>query len=125
MALTFAELFVAFSLMGVSYAFLTAAAVARVDLLPILGVGTVLLPWSAISFLLGDPRLGIGLLLTYAVVSLVRQFVEPRLIGKELGIPPLLSIITMYVGFRLFGFIGLISAPAVAMLVANRESIKQ
>ncbi len=125
MALTFAELFVAFSLMGVSYAFLTAAAVALVDLLPILGVGTVLLPWSAISFLMGDPRLGIGLLLTYAVVSLVRQFVEPRLIGKELGIPPLLSIITMYVGFRLFGFIGLISAPAVAMLVANRESIKQ
>lgn len=121
MALTFVELFIAFSLMGISYAFLTALAVALVDLMPILGVGTVLVPWSAISFLTGDTQQGIGLLLLYAAVSLVRQFVEPRLIGKELGIPPLLSIITMYVGFRLFGFLGLISAPAVAMLLVNRN----
>ncbi len=124
MALTFVELFIGFSLMGVNYAFLAAAAVALVDILPLLGTGTVLIPWAVIGFITGDRSIGIGMLILYAVIGIIRQFAEPKLVGKSLGIPPLVSLIAMYVGFRLFGFFGLITAPAVVMLALTVKEKK-
>lgn len=110
--ITFSVLFLGFTIIGTEYALLLAAVTALVDILPVLGVGTVLVPWSIISFITADLRSGIGLLVLYVAVVILRQFIEPKIIGKSLGIHPLVSLFSMYVGLRLFGVIGLLLAPA-------------
>ena len=114
--ITFVELFVGLSVLRVQYAFLFAALIALVDILPILGTGTVLIPWAVISFLMKDIRLGVGLLVVFGVITVVREVLEPRIVGKSLGISPVLSLISMYAGLRLFGFFGMIIAPATVVL---------
>lgn len=116
---TFAELFVGFSILREEYAFLLALLIAAVDILPILGTGTILIPWVAILFLMGDFRMATGLLILYAVISIVRQFAEPRIVGAGIGLNPLLSLIAMYVGLRLFGFLGLLGLPILFVVVGN------
>jgi len=115
--ITFVELFLGLSVLRVQYAFLFAALIALVDILPILGTGTVLIPWAIISFLMKDVRLGIGLLVLFLVITVVREVIEPRIVGKSLGISPVLSLISMYAGLKLFGFFGMIIAPAAVTLV--------
>ncbi|MBQ9760449.1 MAG: sporulation integral membrane protein YtvI, partial [Clostridia bacterium] len=99
MLLTFAILLVGFLLLGVPYALLLAVLCAIVDMLPILGVGTVLIPWSIVTLVQGNYFLGFGLLILYAVGALARQIMEPRLIGKSLGLHPLLTIFATYAGW--------------------------
>lgn len=111
MLLTFAELFFGLSVIGVEYAFIIAFVTALLDVLPVIGVGTVLIPWAIISFALSDPKRGAGLLILYGVVMAVRQFTEPRIVGTSLGIHPLLTLLAMYLGFRLFGFAGMLLGP--------------
>lgn len=117
--LTFSELFLGFSILGIEYAFLLALLVALVDLLPVLGVGTVLLPWALVLCLQRDLYHGIGLLILYAACLLLRQILEPRLVGHSLGLHPLLTLFASYAGWRLFGLWGMILAPIVAMLCKN------
>ena len=114
--LTFAELFLGFSILRVDYAFLLALIVALIDLLPILGVGTVLLPWAAVMLFQRNFHLGVGLLILYAACLLLRQILEPRLVGKSLGLHPLLTIFASWVGWRLFGVTGMILSPILVML---------
>ncbi len=125
MLLTFVELFIGLSVLRVKYAFMIALFVAFVDILPVLGTGTVLLPWAAVSFITKDYFLGVGLLILYAVVTLVHETVEPRLVGKSIGVPPLVTLIAMYAGLRLFGFLGMIAAPAVAVLLKAAFGAKE
>lgn len=113
LGLTFFELFVGFSVLGVNYSFLAAIAVALVDLLPVFGVGTVLVPWAAIMLFTGNRAMGVGLLVLWATVSVVRQVAEPRIVGKSLGISPVITLLCMYGGLCLFGVPGMIAAPAV------------
>ena len=119
MLLTFAEMFVGFSVLGVSYAFLLAAIVAVVDLLPMFGTGTILIPWAVGALLLRQYPLGSGLLILYGISLIVRQIAEPRLVGASLGLHPLASFAAMFAGFRLFGIWGLLMGPAVALLVGR------
>ena len=88
-----------------------AVLVALLDLLPVLGSGAVLLPWSAVAFLSRDVRTGVGMLVLWGVITLVRQIAEPRIVGGSLGLHPLLALAGMYVGFRLFGAVGLVLGP--------------
>ena len=113
--ITFAELFLGFCILRVDYAFLLALVIALVDMLPVLGVGTVLIPWAVILLIQQNFYLGIGLLILYAVVLLVRQIMEPRLVGGSLGLHPLLSLFATYLGFRWFGFLGMLLAPLLAL----------
>ena len=99
--------------MRIPYAFIIALLLAVVDLLPLLGTGVILIPWALICLLLGQVKLGIGLLALYGVTTLVRQVLEPKLIGDGLGLHPLLSLFSMYAGLRLFGVWGMITAPLV------------
>ena len=117
MLLTFCELFVGFLILRFRYAFLIAAVVAIVDVLPVLGSGTVLFPWAAILFISGDARRGIGLLILLAVMYVVRQFAEPRLVGKQMGHHPFVSLFSAYLGFKLLGVPGMIAAPAVIFVL--------
>lgn len=111
--LTFLQMFIGLALLRVPYAFILAFLIALVDFLPLLGTGIILIPWAVVSLLLGEIKLGIGLLVLYAVSSVIRQILEPKLIGEGLGLHPLLSLAAMYAGLRLFGVWGMILAPLV------------
>jgi len=113
--LTLAAVFLGLTVLRVEYAFLLATVIAVVDLLPVLGVGTVLLPWSALELIRRDYRLGVGLLVLYLAVTLLHQVLEPRLVGKSLGLHPLLTLAAGYAGFRLFGVVGMVLGPFFAL----------
>ncbi len=104
-----------FWLLGVPHILLWGLLVAVVDAFPILGTGTVLVPWSIISFLQGDHFRSFGLLGLYGAATLIRTVLEPRLVGKHLGLDPLVTLIALYVGFRLFGLPGMLLAPLFAV----------
>ncbi|MBE6602465.1 MAG: sporulation integral membrane protein YtvI [Ruminococcaceae bacterium] len=113
--LTFAVLLLGFGLLRVEYAFLLSLVIAFIDMLPVLGVGTVLIPWAIIRLVEKDYRMGVGLLIIYGAVFVVRQVVEPRLVGKSLGLHPMLTLLTSFAGWRLFGFFGMLLAPFFAV----------
>lgn len=125
LVITFLELYIALSLLGVEYHFLIAALTALLDILPLFGVGIVLIPWAIVLLLGRKFYQGIGLLITYAVVTVVRQIIEPRVVSGSLGLHPLLTLFCMYVGYRLFGILGMMLAPAAAILLSGRLSADQ
>ena len=109
--LTFAILLCGFLLLGSQYAFFVALVVAIVDLLPFFGVGTVLIPWAILELLCRNWFLGFGLLILCLAATLARQIAEPHLIGKTLGVHPLLSLAAAYAGWKLVGIAGLLAGP--------------
>ena len=119
MIITFLEAFVGLSILKVNYSFLIAIVISIVDILPILGTGTVLIPWSAFAFFSSDARLGAGLLILYAVTLIVRQVIEPRIVGSSLGIHPLATLASVYLGLRFLGIAGLFIGPMVALLLGE------
>ena len=102
-------------LLRVSHAPLWAAVTALVDAFPVLGAGTVLIPWSLICFLQGDHLLAFGLLGLYAAAAVTRTVLEPRLVGRQLGLDPLVTLLALYAGFKLFGLGGMILSPILAV----------
>lgn len=110
-------LFISFLLLRIPHGFLWAVVIGIVDIFPVLGCGTVLLPWSAICLLRGQQLLGLGLLGTWIGLWLVRSVLEPRLLGKQLGLDPLITLIAVYGGLKLFGLPGILLAPLLAMTV--------
>jgi sporulation integral membrane protein YtvI len=116
LALTFALLLVGFWTLRIEYAFLLAFLIALADLLPVIGVGTVLIPWGIVMLLQKNFYVGFGLLIFSLIISFVRQVAEPKVLGKSLGLHPLLTLFATYVGFSLFGILGMILAPVAALL---------
>ncbi len=114
--LTLFELTVGLFALGVDYFFLLAFVTAVLDILPVLGVGTVLIPYALLCFAGGEALRGAGLLVLYGVITVVRQIAEPHLVGKSLGLHPILMLISFYIGFRLFGVVGVFIGPALALL---------
>ena len=112
---SFLVLSVGFLALQIPYSLLWAMLICLVDALPILGTGTVLIPWSLICFLQDDTVRGIGLLGIYAAASLLRSVLEPRLVGRQLGLDPLVTLLAMYAGYRLLGIGGMILAPLLAI----------
>ena len=98
------------------HAVLLGALIAVVDALPVLGSGTVLLPWAAVSLLRGSGGLALGLTVTYAAAAFARSALEPRLLGRQIGLPPLLTLLSLYAGYRLFGLAGMILLPLAVLL---------
>lgn len=115
MGVTFLILTMGFVILRIPYAPLWAAAISLVDAFPVLGTGTVLLPWSLISFLKGNTAQAIGLLGTYAAASLSRSILEPKLVGRQLGLDPLLTLAAIYIGYRIWGLGGMLLAPMLAV----------
>lgn len=110
-ALTFSEVFLGLCVLCPRFALLGALAVASVDILPVLGAGIVLVPWGIAELLMENYFLGVGLLLLYVVISIVRQIVEPRLLGSAAGLSPFVSLLAMFIGYKLFGFAGMLLLP--------------
>lgn len=117
MGLTFVQLLAGFWLIGVKHIFLMSILVAFIDLLPVFGTGTVLLPWAVFEFFSNSGAKGAGILLLYAVITLVRNFAEPKIIGGQIGINPLFILISMFLGLKLFGALGLIAFPITLITV--------
>lgn len=115
MGVTFLILTAGFFFLHVEYALLFALLITIIDALPVFGTGTVLIPWSMAQFLRGDTRCGVGLLLLYAVAALTRQALEPRLLGGSLGLPPVVTLAALYVGYRVMGVAGMIVFPLLAV----------
>lgn len=106
-------------LSGISYGPLWAFLVALVDAVPVLGTGIILAPWGVVRLLQGDRLQAIGLFSTYAAAALTRTIMEPRVVGRQLGLDPLLTLVAVYVGFRLWGLPGLLLTPIVASAIKN------
>ena len=119
MGITFLLLAAGLFLLRTEHVLLLSALITLVDAFPILGTGTVLVPWSLVCLLQGNNARGIGLLGLYIVVWLTRSVLEPKIIGKELGLDPLVTLFAIYAGFCLMGIGGMLIAPIVAMLVTQ------
>ena len=102
-------------ILRVPYAPLWAAGIALVDAVPVLGTGTVLLPWALISYLQADRARAMGLLALYILISVTRSVLEPKLLGKHLGLDPLVTLFALYAGYRVWGLAGMIVAPLLAV----------
>lgn len=123
MLITFSEMFIGLNILKIigvyesSYIFVISFVTCVVDIVPVLGTGTVVLPWAVYSFIMGDIGMGIGLLIIYGVITVIRQIIEPKLVAMQLGLPPFITIIAMFFGLKLFGFVGLFLLPlAITML---------
>jgi sporulation integral membrane protein YtvI len=115
-AICFCELMVGFLILGIKDAVFIAMLIAILDVLPVLGSGTVLIPWGVVSLILGDPTTGIGVLILYGIITVVRQIVEPKIVGSQIGLHPLVTIASLYIGLRLMGGLGLIMGPLYVLM---------
>lgn len=117
--ITFCVLTLGFLFLQIRYAPLWAGLISLVDALPILGTGTVLVPWSLVCFLQGDTIQAVGLLGTYATAALLRSILEPKLVGKQLGLDPLVTLMALYAGYHIWGIFGMLLAPLLAVILTQ------
>ena len=108
-----------FAKYNIEFPLLMALAIAFVDALPIVGSGTVMIPWAIISALNGDLKLGIAIIILFIIMSIVRQLLEPRLVSKHIGTHPIFTLIAMYTGFKFIGIIGMFIGPIILIIFKN------
>lgn len=116
MSITFIELTVFFMVIGIDYAALLGAITALVDALPVLGVGTVIIPWALAELFMGNGNLAFSLIAVYCLVVIVRSFLEPKILGRHIGLPPIVTLIAVYVGYACAGILGMIMFPIIIIL---------
>ena len=119
--ITFCLLLAGFLYLRIDYALLSAVLVAIVDALPVLGTGTVLIPWAIYHLLLGTFPRGIALLALYAIILLVRSLMEPKVMAAQAGLPPLSALLAMYLGYCLFGIWGMLLLPVLLLFVKQLQ----
>ncbi|MFI3313442.1 MAG: sporulation integral membrane protein YtvI [Eubacteriales bacterium] len=117
LAVTFALMAVGLLIVGADFWFLMALVIAVVDALPLFGAGAIMVPWAVVSLVQGDTFLAVGLAVLFAVGYFVRANLEPRFVGQQMGLHPLVSLAALYGGFRLFGIAGMFLCPFGAVLV--------
>lgn len=119
LCIAFFVMFLELSVLRVHYALLIALGVAVLDALPFFGSGLVLWPWAIIAFATGNIKMGVGLIVVYVSVALVRRFAEPKLLSSKMGTNPILTLMSMYIGYRLIGIGGLIVGPIIMMIAIS------
>lgn len=105
--------------LNIRYPLLIALITAFIDALPILGSGTVMIPWAIISALDGDFYLGISIISLWIIMCVVRQLIEPKLVSNKIGIHPIFTLIAMYTGFKLLGLIGMLLGPIALIIIKS------
>lgn len=118
---TFLLLLIGFTWMGLDYALLAASFTALVDALPVLGTGTILIPWAVLCLLLGDMGRGLALAALYAVATLTHTLLEPRLLAGQVDLPPITALLAMYLGFHFMGVGGMILLPILLLLLKQLQ----
>lgn len=119
MGFTFVVLLVGFSVLGVDAAVFVAFVVSIIDLIPVLGTGTVLIPWTAISLFSGRYFFAVGLLIIYAAAFLIRHLSEAKVVSSQIGLNPLVTLISVYVGLKIMGVFGMVLGPIITIIVIN------
>ncbi|MBO1719983.1 sporulation integral membrane protein YtvI [Extibacter sp. GGCC_0201] len=119
MVVVFGLLLIGFVLMGVHFQILLALLIAFLDFLPFFGTGTALIPWALYKFMVGNYKLAIALMVLYAVTQLVRQLIQPKLVGDSMGLNPLVTLVLLYVGYKVGSVLGMIFAVPIGMIVIN------
>lgn len=99
------------------YIILLALVIAIIDIIPVLGTGTVLIPWAVYSFISGAVGMGVGLVIIYAVIMVIRQVIEPKLVAGQAGLSPIVTIMAMYIGTKAIGVLGIFILPFIAILI--------
>ncbi len=117
MIITFFELLIGLSILRVNYALPIAAIIAVLDILPVIGTGGIVIPWAIVELVLQNYYLGIGLFILYFVVVVVRNIIEPRIVGRQIGLHPIITITAMYAGLKLFSVAGLLMGPLLAITI--------
>ncbi len=123
MLITFTEVFLGLNLMrliGVyegGYIAIIAFVTCIVDIIPVLGTGTILIPWAVYSIITGNFGMGIGLIILYAVITVLRQAIEPKLVANQVGLPSIITIMAMFLGARLFGALGVVLLPLTVIVL--------
>ncbi|MBE6734065.1 MAG: sporulation integral membrane protein YtvI [Ruminococcaceae bacterium] len=121
MFITYIELFIALTILRVDYAAILAALIAVLDIMPVVGTGTVLIPWFVISLLMGNFGLAAGVIITYIAITIIRNIIEPRIIGQQVGLPPIVTLIAMYVGLKLYGVLGMMLLPVTIIVIVKLQ----
>lgn len=119
MSITFVELTIGLSILSVDNAVTIAIGIALLDILPVLGTGGIVIPWVIIEFLKGDITLAIGLFILYIVITIIRNIIEPKIVGQQIGLHPLVTLICMFIGVKLFGFLGIFILPLIVIVIKN------
>lgn len=119
MFITFVELSIGFSIMKLDNAVAVAALIACIDIMPVLGTGGVVIPWMIIELVNGNLPLALGLLITYLIVTVIRNILEPKVVGEQIGLYPLVTLICMFVGGSLYGVVGLFGLPIAITILKN------
>lgn len=131
MLVTFSEMLIGLSLLKLlgifnsGYIIIISVVIAIIDIIPVLGTGTVLIPWTVISLILGNYSMAIGVGIIYVVVTVIRQIVEPKLVAGQLGLPPFVTIAAMYIGLKTIGVLGVFIVPIIIIMLKllNDEGI--
>ena len=111
-------------MLKVKYALIIAFATALIDILPVVGLGAVLIPWAVFSALSGNPERAIGLAVLYILIATIRNVIDPKIIGDKLGIHPVFSLAITFLGLKLFGAVGVLLAPLITIAVKTLLEIK-
>lgn len=108
-----------------NYIAVIALATAIVDIIPVLGTGTILLPWTAYSLIVGNYSMALGLGIIYATITVIRQIIEPKLVAGQLGLPPFITVAAIFIGLKIFGVLGMFIAPMIIIMLKllNDEGI--
>ncbi len=125
MIITFIELWVGFMIMKLDNPVMLACIIAIFDFMPVLGIDMIMIPWIIISALTNKVSMAFGLLIIYMVIVVTKNILEPKLIAKNLGVSPLVSLIGMYLGMKILGVMGLIIVPTLLMIVIQVIKVKQ
>ena len=119
MCITGVELFIFFKLYNIRNALALAVIVALFDILPVLGVGTVAVPWAAVELINGDWKMCVKLLLMYLIITVIRNILEPKIVGKTVGLHPMVMLVSMYCGVKIFGGLGIAILPFTFIVLQN------
>lgn len=123
MLITFAEMFAGLTILRLAGVFKSdyityiAIITSIIDIIPILGTGTVLLPWTVYNLIVGNYAMAIGLLIIYAVITVIRQIIEPKLVAGQLGLSPVITICAMFIGLKFLGILGIFIAPLTVIML--------
>ena len=125
MVVTFFELWIGFLIMKLEHSVVLACIIAIFDFLPVFGIDMIMIPWIVICAFTNKISLALGLLIIYLVIVITKNILEPKLIAKGLGISPLVSLIGMYLGMKILGFVGLIIVPVILVIVIQVIKVKK
>lgn len=119
MLITFIALLVGLNILHVKFSVFIALGIALVDILPVVGSGIIMIPWSIISFISGDNEIGKGIAILYVILLVSRQLIEPYIMGKNIGVRPLYTFLATIMGSVLLGPVGILIGPLAAIVISS------